>query len=318
MSNWPQRFDAHVVVFGYKRSQHLQMTLERLAEAEGASETSVTIFIDGPKGDVDDKGLVQETHRIAERNYGFASKEVICAESNQGLAKSIIRGVSTVLKSNEKVIVLEDDILVGYGFLRFMNDALHRYEKSIEVLSISGYVAPEIGVEIQRSFGKASAGFAPRTSSWGWATWRRAWQNAKWAGIKYPGDIRNIVWPLNSCGNDMRHMLMLQDERLIDSWAVLWAAHHFIKGGGCLYPSKSFVENIGLDGSGTNCRSTGRFTTDSDGFDVGVDVKWPNDFSVAPSVLSAFCQVYNRPLGSYVKWSVIRLLQRLGIRKYSR
>jgi len=315
MSNWPKRFDAHVVVFGYKRSQHLQMTLERLAEAEGASETSVTIFIDGPKDDVDDKGLVQETHRVAERNdYGFASKEVIFAKCNRGLAKSIISGVSTALKSNEKVIVLEDDILVGRGFLRFMNDALHRYKGSNEVLSISGYVAPEIGVEIQNSFGKVSAGFSPRTSSWGWATWRRTWQDAKWAAIKNPTDISNTVWPLDVCGNDMQHMLALQNEKLIDSWAVLWAAHHFIKGGVCLYPSMSFVENIGLDGSGTNCRSTQRFATGSEGFDVDADIKWPTDFSVAPSVLSAFRYVYNRPAGSYVKWPVVRLLKRLGIK----
>ena len=66
-------YNAHVIVFAYKRPQHLKMTLERLALAEGASATSVTIFVDGPKCDIE-KDLVQDTHDIAEQNYGFASE----------------------------------------------------------------------------------------------------------------------------------------------------------------------------------------------------------------------------------------------------
>jgi len=310
MSTWHKMYNAHVIVFAYKRPQHLKMTLERLALAEGASATSVTIFVDGPKCDLE-KDLVQDSHDIAEQNYGFASKNVIRAKYNLGLAKSITDGVSEVLKYKERVIVLEDDILIGCGFLNYMNKALHRYESSNQVFSISGYVVPEIGKEIEQMSGEASSAFAPRCGSWGWATWRRAWQDAQWAAPTDTIAIDNTVWPIDVCGNDIKHMLKLQHEGLIDSWAVLWVMHHFVSGGLCLYPSKSFVENIGLDGSGTNCGTTQRFNTDSKGFDINVN--WPGELSVAPRVLNAFRNVYNRRPGSYLKWPVLRLLKRLGI-----
>ena len=146
-----------------------------------------------------------------------------------GLAKSIVRGVSKILKTYERVIVLEDDILVAHGFLCFMNQALERYDGCNEVFSVSGYVANDVSDEIQRMFGPSSAVFVPRSNSWGWATWRSAWQDAAWF-YQPPVKIANeMTWPLNICGNDISNMLELQKRGLIDSWAVRWAAHHFIK-----------------------------------------------------------------------------------------
>lgn len=304
-------YNAHVVVFAYKRPQHLKMTLERLAAAEGASVTSVTIFIDGPKNEAE-KNVTQETYNIAMRNYNFASKEVKQLNNNLGLAKSITSGVSKILESNEQVIVLEDDILVGHGFLSFMNNALHQYNKSNNVFSISGYVPFEVGVVIEKLHGVESAAFAPRPGSWGWATWRRAWECAEWAKLDVDVDLRNTVWPLKVCGNDILNMFKLESEGLIDSWAVLWAVHHYIHGGMSLYPSASFVENIGMDGTGTNCGITQRFSSESIGINSEID--WPSELSVDPEILKAFCNVYNRKPGSYIKWSIFRLLKKLGLR----
>ena len=41
-----------------------------------------------------------------------------------------------------------------------------------------------------------------------------------------------------------------------DSWAVFWALNVISKGGVCINPYESLIQNIGLDGSGTNCGTT--------------------------------------------------------------
>lgn len=305
-----QKTKAPVIVFGYKRPQHLKITLERLAAADGANSTSVIVFIDGPKNELE-RSLVDETYNVAMRDYGFANKNVNKAGSNQGLANSIIRGVSKTLESHENVIVLEDDILVGRGFLDFMNKALYKYKDSKTIFSITGYVPKKVGDEIEKIEGDGGVGFSPRPGSWGWATWRSSWQGAKWAVLTDSVLHDKAKYQLDVCGNDVKHMLKLQREGLIDSWAVLWVLHHYMEGGLSLYPSKSFVENIGMDGSGTHTRTTKRYITGSEG--LNENIKWPKDISVFPSVMKAFCHSYNRKLTSYIKWTILRLLNRLGI-----
>ena len=42
----------------------------------------------------------------------------------------------------------------------------------------------------------------------------------------------------------------------INTWAIFWYATIFENNGLCLNPSKSFVRNVGHDGSGENCSTT--------------------------------------------------------------
>lgn len=59
----------------------------------------------------------------------FKEITVVEPKEHQGLANSIIRGVSKVIKDYKKVIVLEDDLEVSYYFLEYMNQALQYYRK---------------------------------------------------------------------------------------------------------------------------------------------------------------------------------------------
>jgi hypothetical protein len=44
-----------------------------------------------------------------------------------------------------------------------------------------------------------------------------------------------------------------------DSWAIRWHASLFLAKHYCLYPPTSLIENIGLDSSGTHCKSSDRY-----------------------------------------------------------
>ena len=70
---------------------------------------------------------------------GFKSVTIFKSKVNKGLAESIIDGVSKIIKTHGKVIVLEDDLVVSKNFLNFMNEALDYYYKHPKVFSISGY-----------------------------------------------------------------------------------------------------------------------------------------------------------------------------------
>lgn len=248
---------APVVLFTYRRPIHTQRVIDALLANPGAQDTDLIVFMDGPKTSEEQK-MIDDVRRIFESLNGFATVDVKCSSTNLGLASSVIKGVTSVLEQYERIIVLEDDILVSPDFLAYMNSALDLYENEELVASIHGYVYP-VAHELPPTF------FIRGADCWGWATWRRAWQ-------KFNPDGRDLLKKLEDSNqiNDFdfngsaqyTEMLRGQIAGTNDSWAVRWYASAFLENMLTLYPGKSLVRNIGLDGSGTHSGNSAELDAD--------------------------------------------------------
>jgi hypothetical protein len=179
---------------------------------------------------------------------------MIESAENRGLAKSIMAGVSELCDKFGRVIVVEDDLIVSPSFLTYMNAALERYARDESVFQVSGYAFP-----VNHS-GSDKAMFLPVTTSWGWGTWKRAWD-------KFANTARDFEVLRNNrsirrrfdLGGAYPYYAMLQRQRAgrVDSWAIRWYLSVFVNRGLVLYPATSHVKNIGFDGSGRNCGDLG-------------------------------------------------------------
>ena len=243
---------APIALFIYNRPDHLSKTLSALRLNLLARESDLIVFSDGPKSELD-AGPVNECRRIASAEKGFASVRVEISLHNRGLANSIIAGVTSVLESYGKIIVLEDDIVTSPHFLWYMNEALAWYRDDNHVFSISGYSYPPEYLVIPNDY--CYDNFASyRFSSWGWACWNDRWSKVDWEMKYYDYFIRDqsAQSDFNRGGNDLTSMLVLQKRGRIDSWAIRFAYAHFSLNQHCIYPVKTLVKNIGLDNSGTH------------------------------------------------------------------
>lgn len=238
---------APVALFAYRRLEHLQRTVASLAACPEASSTEVIAFSDGAKGEAD-AAEVAAVREFLRHVSGFADVTVVERTANLGLAGNVIDGVTRVLRDHERVIVLEDDMVVSPDFLAYMNQALDLYADEPRVVSIHGYVYPTED-RLPDYF------FLRGADCWGWATWRRGWavfepdgasllRGIEEAGLEKEFDLDG-AFPYTA-------MLRDQIEGRTDSWAIRWYASAFLAGRLTLYPGRSLVVNIGLDGSGTN------------------------------------------------------------------
>ena len=161
---------APIIVFAYNRPQHTRRTLDALSANPLAAESDLFIYIDGPKAEANagTRQAIAEVQKIADAENRFAATTVIASEINQGLAKAVTSGVTNTINRYGKAIILEDDLISSPTFLRFMNDALDRYETAENVSCISGYVYP-ISDPLPSTY------FIKGADCWGWATWKRAW-----------------------------------------------------------------------------------------------------------------------------------------------
>lgn len=241
---------APIVLFVYNRLDHTRLTVEALANNGLASEADLYVFADGPKNR-SDVHSVEEVGRFIEQIDGFKRVAVKASAENNGLANSIVAGVSSVLSEHESVIVLEDDIVTSPYFLTYMNEALELYRNQPKVVSIHAYTPP-IDSDLPETF------FLRGADCWGWATWRHGWTHFRHdANLLFEELVDRNLGHAFDLDGAYPYMRMLADNAAgkNDSWAIRWHASTFLKGLLTLYPGNSLVQNIGLDGSGTHCGS---------------------------------------------------------------
>jgi len=240
---------APLALFVYNRPDHTRRTVEALAANALASETPLHVFSDAPRNRAA-KLAVEAVRSYIRTITGFQSVTIIERETNFGLARSIIEGVTSLCEMYGRVVVVEDDLVTSPHFLSYMNDALTQYEYEDRVMQIVGYMFP-VSLTL-----KEDAVFLPVTSSWGWGTWKRAWQHFDASGSGYQdlAKDQNLQRAFNLNGKgEFFKMLVSQLRGKTDSWAIRWYLSVFLMKGLVLYPRKPLVENVGFDGSGVNC-----------------------------------------------------------------
>lgn len=248
---------APVVLFVFARPEHTRKTVEALAANDLALETDLIVYSDAERGPMD-ASKVQAVREYLKKIDGFRSVTVYEREKNYGLADSIADGVTETVNLYGKVIVVEDDLVTSPCFLRYMNDALRIYQNEEQVMHIAAHMF-DIDPE-----GLPEAFFLRQSSCWGWGTWARAWRLFS----RNSGDIiarfgDKDIRRFNLDGAlDYWSQLLANHEGRLRTWAVYWYACIFSQGGLCLHPRSSLVDNIGHDGSGTNCGSDSSFRCD--------------------------------------------------------
>lgn len=250
---------APILIFAYNRPESLSALLESILLNQEAAESELFIFVDAPKSE----GTVpanEKVKEIARSAAGFKSVTVECAESNKGLAQSIISGVTSVIKKYGRVIVLEDDLLLSRGFLRCMNAMLDVYEADSSVMQVSGFSTRfkrpkdlETDIYLNR-----------RAESWSWGTWLDRWETVDWEVSDFVDFASNgwLVKEFNGIGSDLFRMLEGSLTGKNDSWAVKFAYAMFRQGRYTACPVRSLVRNNGFDSRATHSKGYDRYRTD--------------------------------------------------------
>ncbi len=236
---------APIALFLYNRPDHARRTLSFLQQNELAADSRLFIFSDGPSTPADE-AKVQDVRQLARTVTGFKSVKLIERSMNVGLANSIISGVTQLVQEYGKVIVFEDDLLSSPHTLRYFNDALDRYQEVPEVMHIGAYMYDLKAPDLPPTF------FYRAATSWGWATWARAWQHFEpnIDVLMQQFDKEKIhQFSIEGTMNFWKQMQQFKAGKN-NSWAIRWYASIFLKNGLTLNPSHSLIQNIGHDGSG--------------------------------------------------------------------
>ena len=250
---------APLVIFVYKRSEETRRMLECVERCDALEETDVFIFSDGNKNENDYEAVMQVRKVIEEFRSNTKAKSVTItyAETNQGLANSIISGVTSVIDKYNRVIVLEDDLLVKPEFILFMNDCLDYYKENMKIWSIGGTTYEMLALNEYQD----DVWACYRAQSCGWATWKNRWDAVDWSVSDFPLFLKdkNRRKMFLRGGSDMIFELKRQLKGETDSWAIRWCYQQSKQNMLTILPIFSLLDNIGWNGSGVHCGTESRF-----------------------------------------------------------
>ena len=99
-----------IIIFVYNRPSHTKLMLESLSNCDYFKESKIFVFIDGPKKEDDKFKLNQVKKEVLNFKHKNKNVKIIQSKKNLGTYLSVINGVNRILKKNDKVIVLEDDL----------------------------------------------------------------------------------------------------------------------------------------------------------------------------------------------------------------
>ena len=240
-----------VVFIIYKR---LETTIRVWEIISKLKPFKLYVIADGPRCN-EEKFKCLEVRNFVEDNIDWDCELIkVYSDTNLGCAKRVQTGLDHVFEIEEKAIILEDDTLPDPSFFNFCEELLERYKDDKRVAHISGCNLYSNEINLKESYC-----FSSIVNIWGWATWKRAWNNY---------DINMPSWDNEDKESFLSHWC--PDRKSIEgirkmfdlhcnnedpwTWDYQWVYSCWKNKSYSVIPQKNLVTNIGIGPDASNTK----------------------------------------------------------------
>ncbi len=225
----------------------LDTTLRVLEQIRQAKPPRLYLTADGPRKDRvgEDLKCIQTREAVLAGIDWECEVKTRFLDENVGPKMAISSAVSWFFEHEEEGIILEHDCLPASSFFRFCDELLEKYRNDTRIWLISGS-----NLLKDRKWNEASYYFSQLTNGWGWATWRRSWE-------QYDPHLTHYT------EEEVHEQLkkVFDDPFIIDTWTYLFTATksgkidtwdyqagfaHMLNNGLNIVPNNNLVSNIGF------------------------------------------------------------------------
>lgn len=243
MQEVKETFEIPIVLIVFNRIDLVERQIEIL---EKIKPETLLVVSDAPReGNETDYDKVMIIRELFDRISWPCTVLKDYAEKNLGCDKRIASGLDWTFEQVDKAIILEDDCIPSIDFFRYAKELLLRYENDLRVHYIAG-TNP-----IKKYKLKDSYSFIYRADTWGWATWKRAWDTFDYNKFVEQWDEekkKKIKWPYHLPFDKHSWVKSIELNRAKGAtpWDFCWAWHVMKNNGFSIVPQKNMIENVGF------------------------------------------------------------------------
>lgn len=241
-----------VLVMAFNRPDHLQVLLNRLREVQ---PLRLYVAVDGARPTREGEAeRVQACRDLVLTVDWDCEVHTLFQDSNLGCGLGVSTAITWFFDNEERGILLEDDIIPDPTFFPYCAELLERYEHDLRVFAISGcnLVPPSAQSRPMDSYR-----FSQVPHIWGWATWRRSWEQhhldiTGWRSALPPTQLlRRAGWSLPGAAFwGATFELLARGE--IDTWDGQLVLASMVSGQLTATSNVNLVENIGFGEQATH------------------------------------------------------------------
>lgn len=232
----------------------LETTARVFAEIRKARPPQLLIIADGPRaGHPGDEEKCRATRAIVEHPDWDCEVLKNYSDVNLGTGQRPASGISWIFENVEEAIILEDDCLPHPTFFRFCDELLEYYRDDKRVMTISGN---NFQYGVRRAAESYYFSIYPHT--WGWATWRRAWQLYDFEARDW-SQLRETKWLREALGDRdaAAHWRSVFDSvsSTSDGWDYQWIFCCWAQNALGVVPNVNLISNIGWGDDATHTKT---------------------------------------------------------------
>jgi hypothetical protein len=233
----------------FNRPESTQRVFEAI---RAARPKHLYIAADGPRqANPDDMSLCSQTREIVNQIDWDCQLETLFRTKNSGCKRGVSEAINWFFAQEEEGIILEDDCLPANSFFKFCDELLDRYRDDTRIRHITG-----CNLQFGKVWSEASYYFSNRVHVWGWATWKRAWNDYDITLGKY--DAAQVKQGMKKIYSDdlvaeaWTRIFIDQKAGKVNSWAYPLDFANFLNGGLVIIPNQNLISNIGFSAGATN------------------------------------------------------------------
>lgn len=168
------------------------------------------------------------------------------SEVNKGAFRSTSEGITWVFTHVDRAIILEDDCIPGNSFFTYCHELLNYYEDDKRIALISGN-----NFQLNKNQTEDSYYFSRYTHIWGWATWKRTWEQVDfsmkdWPEYKKTNGLKSLFSNKKAINYWSDIFQDMYDKKSEPHWDFLLSLSSYMNNTLTIIPNKNLVSNIGF------------------------------------------------------------------------
>lgn len=244
-------FTTPILLISWKRPEKTRKVLNAIREVQ---PNKLYLACDG--ANYKDKIIyskVQMTRAILDNNIDWNCEvKKLYSNKNNGCKLGVSKAIEWFFNNEKEGIILEDDCLPHNDFFYFCKDMLEKYRFDERIWCISAH-----NLQKGEIHGEGSYYFSRYSHCWGWATWKRCWDQydpniKKWPYLKKIKLLKQIL----DNKKQIKYWTKIFDDLFYksypDTWDYQWTFTCLINSGLTIIPNINLISNIGFDEEATH------------------------------------------------------------------
>jgi len=176
---------------------------------------------------------------------------------NLGCGLRVYSGIKWAFEHVDRLLVLEDDCVPAQSLFPYADELLEKFKNDDRIGMVCGMNNLDVYEETPYDYFFSTSG-----SIWGWATWKRVWDNFEY-NLEFLEDrySTDIVFDIDKKLQPLSNLIAQNASKgnKLTSWSFQLVMNMYLHSQLNIIPRKNLISNIGMSDDGANSVSSIKF-----------------------------------------------------------